>query len=58
MKLKNLNRVVFLEIDNLIYEDPSVWFDKLQDENIKMSFMFDNIERISSGIVILKITIQ
>lgn len=43
-----LNSVLFLELDNLIYDDPNEW--ELQFLQHEMSFMFDNDDRCSSGV--------
>jgi hypothetical protein len=49
---RNLSDVFFLELDNLVYDDPINWLNsfKLSD----MSYMFDNIDRASSGIAYIK----
>ena len=51
MKKDNLNDCLFLELDNLIYEDPRNWF---QIFNKKLGIMYDNDERYSSGIMLIK----
>ena len=44
----SLTNVLFMEIDNLIYDDPTKWLD--QFTQYKTAFMFDNDKRYSSGI--------
>lgn len=48
---KNINDILFLEIDNLIYEDPKIWTDKITKD---IAFMKDNINRCSIGICYVK----
>lgn len=48
---KNINDVLFLEIDNLIYEDPKLWTDKITKD---IAFMIDNKNRCSTGICYVK----
>lgn len=52
MKLRNLTDCFFIELDNLIYDDPRVWLSEFQKWN--MCFMFDNYERASSGVTYIK----
>lgn len=54
LKLYNLDNNIFLEIDNLIYTDPVNWFNIFKTNNIKIAFMFDNINRASTGISYFK----
>jgi hypothetical protein len=46
--LKKLENVLFLELDNLIYDNPDIWFSELTDK--KLYYMIDNVNRCSSGI--------
>jgi len=46
--LKKLENVLFLEIDNLIYDNPDIWFSELTDK--KLYYMIDNVNRCSAGI--------
>jgi len=48
---KNINDTLFLEIDNLIYEDPKLWTDKITKD---IAFMKDNTNRCSTGICYVK----
>lgn len=48
MVQKNLTNVFFLELDNLIYDDPLRWEPAFCSRDI--SFMFDNYDRCASGI--------
>ena len=48
MAQKNLTNVFFLELDNLIYDDPLRWEPAFCSRDI--SFMFDNYDRCASGI--------
>jgi hypothetical protein len=48
--LKNIKNVLFLELDNLIYDDPDCWFSKLTEN--KLYYMMDNIDRCAAGIFI------
>jgi hypothetical protein len=52
IKLKNLTNILFLEIDNLIYDNPTNWLDIFK--NYDIAFMIDNINRISTGISFFK----
>lgn len=52
MKNKNLENCFFMELDNLIYDDPNNWIDKFSKS--ELCFMFDNIDRCSSGIMYVK----
>ena len=54
MKLHTLSNVFFMELDNLVYEDPRVWLDTMSIKD--MAYMFDNINRCSSGIAYIKST--
>jgi len=52
MKQKNLVDCLFLELDNLIYDDPNKWLACFS--NSELCYMFDNIDRYSSGIIYIK----
>jgi hypothetical protein len=54
MELYNLKNVLFMEIDNLIYDDPTKWLTIFKNNNINIAFMIDNIRRVSTGICYLK----
>jgi len=49
---KDLSNVFFLELDNLIYDDPLKWEASFSQKEI--AFMFDNYERCASGICFIK----
>ena len=49
---RNLTNVFFLELDNLLYDDPLKWEAAFCRGD--MSFMFDNYERCASGICFIK----
>lgn len=48
----SLRDVLFLEIDNLIYDDPHRWIALLKD--IDMAYLFDNYDRASAGVSYIK----
>jgi hypothetical protein len=48
----NLSDCFFMEIDNLIYDDPSNWFTQFTKNNL--CYMYDSIDRCSSGIMYVK----
>ncbi len=52
MEKYNLSNVFFLELDNLIYDDPYKW--KEQFNTKEMSYMYDNKNRCASGICYIK----
>jgi len=54
MKKQNLANVLFLELDNLIYQDPNIWQGKLDD--VEFTFLYDNDKRISTGLTYIKNT--
>jgi hypothetical protein len=54
MMQRNLTDVFFMELDNLIYDDPHKWLNGFQKS--EMAFMFDNYERASSGVCYIKST--
>jgi hypothetical protein len=45
-KLLNLENILFLELDNLIYSDPNNWIKHI---NKDVAFMIDNVDRASIG---------
>jgi hypothetical protein len=47
-----LNNVLYLELDNLVYNDPKEWLDMFLMKDI--CYMFDNYNRASSGICFIK----
>lgn len=53
MKQKNMSNVFFLELDNLVYNDPLFWLTEFSKK--EMSFMFDNYDRGASGICFVKL---
>jgi len=52
MKKHNLTDCFFMELDNLIYDDPRVWLTEFKKWN--MCFMFDNYDRAASGVMYIK----
>ena len=52
MKKHNLTDCFFMELDNLIYDDPRVWLSEFQ--KWKMCFMFDHHNRAASGVMYIK----
>jgi len=52
MDQRNLDNVFFLELDNLIYDDPRNWETLFNKKDI--AYMFDNYERFASGIFYVK----
>jgi hypothetical protein len=52
MHQRNIQNVLFLELDNLIYDNPEKWLSSFSEKD--MAFMFDNIGRYSSGISFIK----
>jgi hypothetical protein len=49
---RTLSNVFFLELDNLIYNNPIEWETPLCEK--EMAFMFDNYERCASGVCFLR----
>jgi len=49
---RNLTNVFFLELDNLIYDDPLKWEESFCRS--EMAFMFDHYDRCASGICFIK----
>lgn len=54
MAYNRLSDVLFLELDNLLYDNPTKWLGAFQQKD--MAFMFDNYDRCSSGICYVKNT--
>jgi hypothetical protein len=52
MLKNNLTDIFFVELDNLIYEDPTKWLTSFQEK--EMAYMFDNYDMCSSGIAYIK----
>lgn len=48
----NLKDGLFMEIDNLLYDDPKKWLAQFQTSDL--TYMFDNYDRCSSGIMYVK----
>jgi hypothetical protein len=44
----SLNNVLFIELDNLVYDDPRKWLSAVKD--VDMAYLFDNNDRASAGI--------
>lgn len=56
LKKYNLSDCLFLELDNMIYDNPNKWFDIFKNQKICM--MYDNKKRISSGLCFIKNSIE
>lgn len=52
MKKYDLTDVLFMELDNLIYDNPINWLKEFTRHD--MCYMFDNVNRCSSGIMFVK----
>jgi hypothetical protein len=52
MKQKNLEDCLFLELDILIYDEPTKWVSSFSES--ELCYMFDNYERFCSGIMYIK----
>ena len=52
MQQRSLTDVLFMEIDNTIYDDPSVWLEEFSKN--ELCFMYDNEKRFSCGIFYTK----
>lgn len=50
-KLLNLENILFLELDNLIYSDPNNWIKHIDKD---VAFMIDNVKRASIGTAYFK----
>ena len=51
MKKNKLVNGLFLELDNLIYDNPQKWFNIFEKE---LAYLYDNEDRFSSGIMLIK----
>ena len=49
---QNLSNVFFMELDNLVYDDPTRWEPALSTKD--MAFMFDHYDRGASGVCFLR----
>ena len=54
MKQRSLTNVLFMELDNLLYDTPLKWLPSM--EKSEMAYMFDNVNRGSSGIAYIQST--
>jgi hypothetical protein len=54
MKKENLSDCLFLELDNLIYDEPEKWLPSFSKKGL--SYMFDNDNICSSGLMFVKNT--
>jgi len=52
MEKFDLTDVLFLELDNLIYDDPTQWISSFS--KTELCYMFDNNDRCSSGLMYVK----
>jgi len=52
MKKKKLNDCFFMELDNLIYDNPKNWLNEFS--KYELCYMFDHFNRCSSGIMYIK----
>jgi len=52
IKQRGLTNVLFMDLDNLIYDTPSKWLESFSKKPI--AFMFDNIGRYASGVCYIK----
>jgi hypothetical protein len=52
MRKYNLVDCLFLELDNMIYDDPLKWIENFSQN--QLCYMYDNIDRCSSGIMYVK----
>ena len=52
MVQNNMVDCLFLELDNLIYDDPTKWVENFKQN--ELCYMFDNYNRYSSGIMFVK----
>ena len=48
----NLSNCLFLELDNLIYDDPNNWLEQFSQN--ELCYMYDNERRFSSGLMYVK----
>jgi len=54
MQKYQLENIFFMELDNLVYEDPRIWLSQFSQKS--MAYMFDNYDRASTGIAYIKNT--
>ncbi len=54
MKQRRIEHVFFMELDNLVYENPHIWLESFSKSD--MAYMFDNHGRFASGICYIKNT--
>jgi hypothetical protein len=52
MQQRKLTDCLFLELDNLIYDDPEKWLESFSIK--ELAYMYDNTDRCSSGIMYVK----
>lgn len=52
MVSRNLQDCLFLELDNLIYDDPHIWVEEFSKH--ELCYMYDNDDRCSSGLMYVK----
>jgi hypothetical protein len=52
MKNNNIINCFFMEIDNLIYDDPKKWIENMSKN--ELCYMYDNKNRCSSGLMYIK----
>jgi hypothetical protein len=52
MSQKDLQNVLFLEIDNLIYDNPYVWLPEFSKH--ELCYMYDDVDRCSTGLMYVK----
>jgi hypothetical protein len=52
MKLKNLEDCLYLELDNLIYDDPQKWLAEFS--KYELCYMFNNYNSCSAGLMYVK----
>lgn len=54
MVKESLTDIFFVELDNLVYNNPEIWLESFAKKD--MAYMFDNFNRCSSGICYVKNT--
>ena len=52
MKINSLENCFFMEVDNLIYDDPNKWLENFSKNDL--CYMYDNTDHYSSGIMYIK----
>jgi len=52
INIENLEDCIFLEIDNLIYNDPRKWIEQFSQK--ELAYLYENINRCSSSIMYIK----